>query len=52
MRVESSQVVRETLCSRNSVEERLTDRAAQRGDLGTADARRGVVDPRSFKLLT
>jgi hypothetical protein len=34
------------------VEERLTDRTAQRGDLGTASARRGVVDPRSCELVT
>jgi hypothetical protein len=37
-----------TLRSPNLVEERLTDRAAQRGYLGMTGARRGVVDPRSF----
>jgi hypothetical protein len=52
MHVESNQVVRETLCSPNLVEERLTNRTAQRGDLGTADARRGVLDPRSFEPVT
>jgi hypothetical protein len=50
--VENSQVARETLCEPNSVEEWLTDCAAQRGDLGTADTRRGVVDPRSRKPAT
>jgi hypothetical protein len=34
------------------VEERLTDRAAQSGDLGTTAARRGVLDPRSFEPET
>jgi hypothetical protein len=47
MHVESNQIVRGTLRSPNSVEEWLTDCAAQRGDLGTASARRGVVDPSS-----
>jgi hypothetical protein len=42
MHVESNQVIRETLRSPNSVEERLTDRVAQRGDLGTTGARRGL----------
>jgi hypothetical protein len=41
MHVESNQVVRETLRSPNSVEEQLTDRTAQRGDLGTPDSWRG-----------
>jgi hypothetical protein len=50
--VESNQIVRGTLRSPNSVEERLTDRAAQRGDLGMAGARRGVVDPRSCEPAT
>jgi hypothetical protein len=52
MHVESNEVLRGTLCSPNSVEERLTDRTAQRGDLGTTDVRRGVVDPRSFEPVT
>jgi hypothetical protein len=52
MHVESNQVVRETLRSPNSVEERLTDHMAQREDLGTAGARRGVVGPRSFEPVT
>jgi hypothetical protein len=52
MHVESNQIVRETLRSPNSLEERLTDRTAPRGDLGTAGARRGVVEPRYFEPVT
>jgi hypothetical protein len=52
MHVESNQVVIETLRSPNSVEERLTDRMTQRGDLGTTGVLRGVVDPRSCESVT
>jgi hypothetical protein len=52
MHVKSNQVTRKTFRSPNSVEERLTHCAAQRGELGTADARRAVVDPRSFEPMT
>jgi hypothetical protein len=52
MPAKSNSVARETLCSPNSVEERLTDRVAQRGDLGMIGAWRRVVDPSSFEPET
>jgi hypothetical protein len=52
MHIECNQVVRETLRSPYLVEERLIDRTAKRGDLGTVGVRRGVVDPRSFEPVT